>query len=323
MALDHYVSQVHLRKFYSPKLGNRMYAIRKQDLKAFTPDASSVCRIEEGNTNPFLSEARVIEEFLKTVEPAYNSSVEKLLSDKIDGDCIYVIAGFVAYVLTCSPTAMRLHSAPMKHMIEETGRALDSTDNFPKAPAELASKSFTELLDSGLIGVKVDPKYPQAVGTTSIIELINSYGNFKWEILLNTIEDIPFFTSDFPVAIEKTANILILNRIVPLTPTLAIRICPNFPSREETDFSFKSFRRVIRCLTRREVMYINRLLVQCAEETVFFRDNYDWIPRFVEKNARFQLELKTVTMGPLRCFSHEIQDCSKGIIDNRDKTHMS
>jgi hypothetical protein len=300
-----------------------MYAIRKQDLKAFTPDASSVCRIEEGNTNPFLSEARVIEEFLKTVEPAYNSSVEKLLSDKIDGDCIYVIAGFVAYVLTCSPTAMRLHSAPMKHMIEETGRALDSTDNFPKAPTELASKSFTELLDSGLIGVKVDPKYPQAVGTTSIIKLINSYGNFKWEILLNTIEDSPFFTSDFPVAIEKTANILILNRIVPLTPTLAIRICPNFPSREENDFSFKSFRRVIRYLTRREVMYINRLLVQCAEETVFFRDNYDWIPRFVKKNARFQLELKTVTMGPLRCFSHEIQDSSKWIIDNRDKTHTS
>jgi len=103
-----------------------MYAIRKKDLKAFTPDAESVCRIEEGNTNPYLKDARVIEEFLKTVEPAYNSAVEKLLTDKIDGDCIYVIAGFAAYILTCSPTAMRLHSAPMKHMIEETGRALDS-----------------------------------------------------------------------------------------------------------------------------------------------------------------------------------------------------
>jgi len=27
-------------------------------------------------------------------------------------------------------------------------------------------------------------RYPQAVGTTSIIELINAYGNFTWEILL-------------------------------------------------------------------------------------------------------------------------------------------
>lgn len=310
MALDHYVSQVHLRKFYSPKLGNRMYAIRKQDLKAFTPDASSVCRIEEGNTNPFLSEARVIEEFLKTVEPAYNSAVEKLQSDKIDGDCIYVIAGFVAYVHTCSPTAMRLHSAPMKHMIEETGRALDSNDNFPKAPAELASKSFTELLDSGLIGVKVDPRYPQAVGITSIIDLINSYGNFTWEILLNTIEDSPFFTSDFPVAVEKTANFQILNWIVPLTPTLAIRICPNLEharQQKKADFSFSGFRRIVRHLTRQEVTHVNRLLVQCAETTVYFRDNHAWVSDFIKKYAGFKLGLRTVTRGPLHSFTHEIQ----------------
>lgn len=312
MALDHYVSQVHLRKFYSPKLGNRMYAIRKQDLKAFTPDASSVCRIEEGNTNPYLNEARVIEEFLKTVEPDYNSAVEKLRSDKIDGDCIFVIAGFVAYVLTCSPAAMRLHSAPMKHMIEATGRALDSDNEIPCAPTELASMSFAELLDSGQISVHVDPKYPQAVGTTSISELINAYGNYKWKILVNTNEDSPFFTSDFPVAVEKTANIQILNWLVPLTPTLAIRICPAFShdGQQQADFSFKSFRRVIRHLNRQEAMYINRLLVQCAETTVFFRDNYDWVSGFVEKNAGFRLVLRSVTRESLHFFTHEIQPIS-------------
>jgi hypothetical protein len=51
MPLDHYVSQVHLRKFYSPVLGDRMYAIRKSNLKAFTPNSQSVCRIEDGSTN--------------------------------------------------------------------------------------------------------------------------------------------------------------------------------------------------------------------------------------------------------------------------------
>ena len=308
MAFDHYVSQVHLRKFYSPKLGNRMYAIRKQDLKAFTPDASSVCRIEEGNTNPFLSEARVIEEFLKTVEPAYNSAVEKLQSDKIDGDCIYVIAGFIAYVLTCSPAAMRLHSAPMKHMIEETARALDSEDNIPQPPAELAERNFTELLDSGLITVQVAPKYPQAVGTASIISRINAFGNFKWEILVNTVEDSPFFTSDFPVAVEKTANFQILNWIIPLAPNLAIRICPDFEyDRQQTDFSFTGFRRAICHLNRQEVMYINRLLVQCAETTVFFRDDYEWVPGFVKEYAGFRLGRRSMKRGELHWFTHEIE----------------
>jgi hypothetical protein len=35
---------------------------------------------------------------------------------------------------------------------------------------------------------------------------------------------------------------------------------------------------------------INRLIVRCAETTVFFRDNYEWVPNFVEKNAGFRIE---------------------------------
>jgi hypothetical protein len=72
--LDHHVSQVHLRRFYSPKLGRRMFAVRKSDLARFTPNAQSVCRIEDGSTNPYLHEQRVIEEFLKGAEPKYESA---------------------------------------------------------------------------------------------------------------------------------------------------------------------------------------------------------------------------------------------------------
>jgi hypothetical protein len=75
MALDHYVSQVHLKRFYSLALNGQMYAIRKSDLKRFTPNARSVCRIEEGNTNEYLIEPRAIEEFLKTVEGRYTDAV--------------------------------------------------------------------------------------------------------------------------------------------------------------------------------------------------------------------------------------------------------
>jgi hypothetical protein len=109
MALDHYVSQVHLKNFYSPALGNRMYAIKKSDLKRFQCDSRSVCRIEEGNTNANLTHDRAIEDFLYTVEPRYNASVAKLRNGEIDQDCIHAIAGFTAYVACCSPTGMRIH----------------------------------------------------------------------------------------------------------------------------------------------------------------------------------------------------------------------
>lgn len=126
MPLDHYVSQVHLKNFYSPDLGNRSYAIRKSDLKTFTPTAEDVCRILNGSTNAYLRENRAIEDFLNTVEPIYNISVAKLRTGKIDHECIYAIAGFVSYVISCSPTGMRILSDPLRRTLETTAAMLDA-----------------------------------------------------------------------------------------------------------------------------------------------------------------------------------------------------
>lgn len=84
MPLDHFVSQVHLRNFCSPSLGNRMYAINKKNLNEFTARSEDVCRIEEGSTNAYLREDRAIEEFLKTIEPKYDAAVIKLANNRID-----------------------------------------------------------------------------------------------------------------------------------------------------------------------------------------------------------------------------------------------
>lgn len=271
-----------------------MYAIRKSDLKLFTPNTQSVCRIEEGSTNSYLRADRLVEEFLKGIEPKYNAALIKLAADKIDPECIYVVAGLVAYVLTCSPAGMRIYSNPLKAAVEETAQILDSKGSFPPPPPELGGESLTELLRSGKVYVKIDPKYPQAIGIASILSLTITFGNFKWDILINPFDDSAFFTSDFPVAIKRTEDLRVLNRIVPLAPNLAIRIRPDLSfDRKNIDFSFSGFRRSIRNLTRSEVISVNRLIVRCAETTVFFRNNYDWVPRFVKKNAKFRIEPRT------------------------------
>jgi hypothetical protein len=136
--------------------------------------------------------------------------------------------------------------------------------------------------------------YPQAIGIQSILLLTASYGNCDWDVLINSFDDSPFFTSDFPIAIERGSNPDILNRIVPLAPAVAIRIRPNLShKREQADFSFSYFRRTIRKLDRSQVMNINRLIVRCAETTVFFRENYDWVSSFIKKNASFRVETKS------------------------------
>ncbi len=74
MPLDHYISQIHLKKFNSPALGDRVYAIRKSDLKTFTANSRAVCVVNDGSTNAYLPEGRAIENFLETIEPKYSSA---------------------------------------------------------------------------------------------------------------------------------------------------------------------------------------------------------------------------------------------------------
>lgn len=291
MPLDHYIPQVHLKNFYSPVLGNRMYATRKSDLKSFTPDSKSVCRINDGNTNAYLDEDRVIEEFLKTIEPKYNDALAKLIEDKIDEQCIYAISGFVAYVVSCSPAGMRIQSGPLKSSVETVTAMIEARGLIPPPPKELGGESLVELLGTGAVKVKVDPKFPQALGISSIRRSLAIFGNSRWEILLNGFNHSPFFTSDFPAAIEETRDRLVINRIVPLAPNLAIRISPDLTiDKNLADFSFANFHCHRRSISQKEVIEINRLIVRCAEDTVFYCDDSAWVQRFIAKNRHYRVE---------------------------------
>jgi hypothetical protein len=287
MPLDHYVSQVHLKNFNSPSLDGLFYAIRKSDLKRFCTKSRDVCRIEDGSTNAYLKQERAIEDFLKEIEPRYNASLAKLRENKIDQECILSIAGFSAYVATCSPAAMRVHSGPMKGILESTAAILDDMGKVPKAPDVLGGKSLTELLADGTVKINVDPKYPQAVGISNVLHHVSVFGNSPWEILHNDEAESPFFTSDYPAAIEVMGLNTSINRVVPLAPDLAIRI--NLSGREP-ELTFAKFSARPRRLKRSEVLDVNRLIARCAEDLIFYRDDRAWIEGFVAKNRQYRIE---------------------------------
>jgi hypothetical protein len=294
MPLDHYISQVHLKKFYSPILGDRMYAIRKSDLKSFTPRSKDVCRTNEGSTNAYLKEDRAIEEFLKTIEPKYDTALEKLLGGEIDNECIYTIAGFVAYVICCSPAGMRIKSGALKSIVETEANILEARGLVPPPPEELGGANLVELLRTGGVRVKVDQKFPQAMGISAILRLIAIFGNFKWDILINDLDHSPFLTSDFPIAVEETKDWRIVNRIVPLAPNLAVRIRPDFTfDTKRADLSFTSFAWRRKNIGDKEAVEIDRLVVRCAEDTVFCRDGSAWLQKFVARNRHYRIEPNT------------------------------
>jgi hypothetical protein len=296
MALDHFVSQVHLKNFYAPELGERMYGIRKSNLKKFQCDSYSQCRIEEGSTNPYLQEPRVIEDFLKDVEPRYNASLEKLRANRLDPEAIFCIAGFIAYVSSCSPAAMRIHTEPLKRSLEVTAAMLEARGDIPPAPPELGGKLLTELLASGEVTMAIDPKYPQSIGIQSVMRRLSLWGNSRWDILLNEDAGNPFFTSDFPVAIEISPDPRILNRLVPLAPNLAIRILPDFEQRKGEDLTFSNLRVQARKVGKQDVNRVNTAIVQCAESTVYSSHDRPWVFGFVSKNRQFRIEPETAKL---------------------------
>ena len=297
MPSDHYISRVYLKKFGTPENRDLMYVILKKTMIKFKDSTRHQCASQNGSTNFYLAKERIVEEFLKEIEPKYDIVLNKIKDGVIDSECIFVISGLIAYIQTCSPTAMRLNSVPLKTTAEIYALAMDASGQLPLPPRGI--ESFSELLKSRGLTINVDEKYSQAIGINMILDLINNLGNSNWDILFNPFKNIPFFTSDFPIAIEKVRGRIGINKIFPLSTELAVRINSHFPmpKKQSYDFTFADFRFRTQELKKSEVCRINKLIVRCAESAVYFSDDHRWIPKFVGKNAAYHIE-QTVTCFP-------------------------
>lgn len=294
MALDHFVSQVHLKKFCAPDLGHRqMFAFRKSNGQEFPCGSRDVCRIDEGSTNTFLTEPRLLEDFLKIIEPNYTRACDNLATGTFSHQDVFVIAGFATFVIGCSPTAMRLGASSLSHLANAEMLLMEAMGELDPIPPELGATSIGELLSSGTLKVETDPKFPQAMGIAGIVSLASAFASYHWEILKNPYvhggSRMPFLTCDFPAALENS-ELIPTNRVVPLRPDLAIRIIPQIRPPEVSDRP-EDFRFRIKTLSPSEVRAINRTIVRSAEDFVFSPIRTAGLARMVRQNATYGLEL--------------------------------
>ncbi|CAN7706613.1 DUF4238 domain-containing protein [Mesorhizobium sp. LjNodule214] len=291
MPLDHFVSQVHLRNFYSADERGRLVAVKKDDLKKFYPWSENVCRRPDGSTNDYLREPRAIEAFLKRIEPNYNAALEAVRRREPDVDEIYVIAGFVAYVMSCSPTAMRIGTPHIAATVQSAAKILDAQGLLPPSPDALGKKSMTDLLGDGSVQIKIDEKYPQAIGISQIEGRVHIFGNAHWDVMFANPADGAFFTSDFPVALGPSYDDRVVSKTVPLAPDVAVCIHPKLRERgREPDFSFPGFRARFRRLKGNEIREVNRSLARAAETVVLFNRDAEWLVPFVRNNRNFRAD---------------------------------
>jgi len=258
VAGDHYVSQTHLRAWQGPD--GLLHAVRKSDLRVFRPGTHSVCTVIDGNTNPYLNNPRAIETIIKPIEVGYARAVAKVAAEQIDDESVLVLAGWIAYVETSAPAAMRLGASMISPLVEEMAKDVEAAGDLPPAPPELGGKSISELLGEGAVGVGVNPKYPQALAIEGWTERVRAYSNSCWEFLLNEHSDSPFFTSDFPIIADPEEGAPhLINKVVPLSPTVAVRINSWIVPREAQEGEHLShFRYRVRSLDRSGVRRIKR-----------------------------------------------------------------
>lgn len=295
MALDHFVPQVHLRRFLSRTLGTRLHAIRKRDGFRFSPRTQDVCRVEDGSSNPYLDQARAIEEFLKAIEPRYNEAVEAARRGASDSSHVEVLAGFTAYVASCSPAAMRVNAEPLRASVEAVAAIVEASGQLPPAPASLGGKTLTELVRDGTIDIKIDAKFPQAIGISRILDLSGWLESCDWEFLHSSSSAKAFPTSDFPVAIERPDPGRPMVRVVPLAPDLAVRIVPCRTTMARAREGYGMGKRWHRSAGGHEVVELSRTIVRSAEELVFFSDDLPWMGPFVEANRDYRVTATTTS----------------------------
>jgi hypothetical protein len=243
--------------------------------------------VEEGSTNAYLTEPRAIEEFLKTVEPRYNEAVDALAGGSTADSHVGVVAGFIAYVASCSPTAMRLFAEPLRVAVEATAAIMEAHGRFPPPPEELKRASLADLIRDGSVEIQIDHKFPQALGVTQVMELVRMFESFDWDILHSRGK--PFLTSDYPTAIEETGPMRPNSRIVALSPEVAVRLVAGENAMNRNREMSAPGARQHRVVGGHEVVEVNRTIVRCAEQTVFFRDDAPWVDAFVQENRSYRV----------------------------------
>ncbi len=290
MALDHYIPQTYLSQFIVEELGSRIFVVRKSDQSTFGAHPKDLCRGDEHNTNKHLLHQRAIEVVLKEIEPHYRQAVNNFRCGKIAANDVFVISGLITSISICSPKGRSLQSGTLRASVEGLIRAGDANGEFPPPPKSLGAASLSEVIENGTIELDIDPRFPQAVGTTNFRELATRFGNAHWEILKTDAKVAPFISSDFPTGFELSPDPRVQNRIFPLAPDIAVRINLNIHERGNTELRFDKFSFAYKKINKDTVRAFNRSVVWCADKLIFCSTNEEWVVRFVRNHRNRKLD---------------------------------
>ena len=293
MPQDHYVAKTYLKAFADPatikdpEKGGQIHAYHKRDGKYFLPFADGVCKsLNWDTTEKYLSPPDALGQWLKIFEPNWPWAIDRLsTTHHLSSVDKFIIAGYWAYLSTCTPTWQRvatdLQQAELekKHLEDFLEYAQANPDKFPKA------KDYIPLVKDGTLKPTIDKNYPKAIVTMQLPEHQWCLYHQEWNVIFNKTGE-HFLTSDNPSCFDYEHGTAIHPaRFLPLSPTLALWTnieMNNIPRK--IDPTLEPARKSIgRKATVKFVKQMNITIIKCAENFVLSSEKKAYIPVCIKK----------------------------------------
>lgn len=304
MSNDHFVAQTYLRHFGDPSTGGMLHAYRKRDGKTFRCWPKDVFHEWDGDQNRLLQHSQLLGDFRKMIEPWWNPSVATLLRGNMTYHDKFVVAGYLANLMTCTPAWRRVGVT----MVEQSTRAQLSFAKRMKLKHGGQPKlnvEAVEALENGKLAIDVEPDYIKGLATKNLMQYTWIIYNLDWEVLLND-SAVPFLTSDNPCALSYSGSPHeSVRRILPITPQLAVTM--QFDPRSKPAAERVSQSELGACLQRPPrgsitfsrcsgvlATSLNVIQARSAEELVFSSIGSDEIHQLVRDAARFRMDVRHV-----------------------------
>lgn len=304
MTHDHFVAQTYLKHFSDASAGGMLHAYRKTDCRRFRCWPKDVCREWDGDLNRLLVHPTLLGEFRRIVEPYWNLSVENVFSGQITYHDKFVVAMYMANLMTCTPAWRRVGVSQHNQMyvlwLSFCKRMKEKHGCQPNLPVEAI-----EMLERGEIALDTDPNYIKGLVTRNLVQYAWYIYNQDWIILRNRSLQ-PFITSDNPVALQYSgAPGEPVCRFLPITPQLCLAMkfdptsnptCERVtPTQLEAGLRRPPRGSVIQsACDEHRARFINRVQAQSAEELVFSSEASEGIQRLITKVSSFRLEVRCV-----------------------------
>lgn len=302
MAQDHYIAQTYLKHFGDDGQGGMLHAYRKSGAPPHPCWPKDVCREWDGDLNPRLSDPELLGEFRDIFEPHWNESIERILSGEMTPHDKFVVSGYLANLMTCTPTwrrvCVKVHNDLVKGYLSFSRRMKAKHGGMPELPADAI-----EAMERGEITLNTDPDYIKALVTRQVLDIAVTIYQQNWLIIRHDT-DQPFVTSDNPVAMWD--GIARKTRFLPITPQLCLAVEYGNVNLEHARLTPEEVRACLAQPPRgriRTVQYnkagvkvINRLVAQCAEEFVFSPAASSGIEALVKKYAKYRVDAEYVEL---------------------------